>query len=628
MASTSNSFIFPTSGLGFARNACSALYNASSGLVTASYEAGSIYSYVPSQVTPALVPVATSSGSINTYIDCSQDGGSGFYVLARSALVHVPFVPINPALVTVLNLPTSPSFVYTGLVYNTTNNIPYFIGYDGTIYQYTSSTVSKVTNPPGGITAPARQLVSNGSNLFTLFENSNVVGSYSIAGSGWTEITLPFAKQADVIHYSSNLNKLIAGGRNYLDLHTSSISDITYALTPDQLAIAQSSNNIAFYNFNNGEWTLAQNVTGTGHPVNIAAEPDGNQVLVTDTTNNLVQVLTNTAGNWSQTSTVSLTAPTNLTIYQYDESFTQALVCQPSQNQISILNKSVLAWAVVQTITITDPTAVAVVSNATATNAIVSTSAGVTLLNFNGSLWEITDSVALSPIPTQVAADYVNTNNPYLYAAGSTGGNTTVSIFNASSKVGQYSGTGSLGQLAVANYQVFIPTSAGNLNGGAFVPSMTQNAVVSGVTVPASGVATVWIPEVVDFFPSLLIANSTDVWTFYNDKPQSLSRTTDSFVAIYSGTGSLWSTIDLVDSNPISSIVADNFGNIYASTVSNYIYKIVSQTTIASGYPYILIPPPNQEEGVNLGLSKLLYWNNSLYSSSSLMGGLSIITNL
>ena len=83
-----------------------------------------------------------------------------------------------------------------------------------------------------------------------------------------------------------------------------------------------------------------------------------------------------------------------------------------------------------------------------------------------------------------------------------------------------------------------------------------------------------------------------------------------------------------MDRNLISSITTDVSGNIYAINYENELYKIASQTTIVSGYPYQLLPPTNQEEEVTLGLSRLIYWYNQIWSSSSLMGGLSIISNL
>ena len=404
---------------------------------------------------------------------------------------------------------------------------------------------------------------------------------------------------------------------------TPSIQDIGYALTPNQLVVADNSNTISFYSFTNAGWSLYTTVTGTGTPIQLAAEPDGNQVLVTDTANNVVQVLTYLAGNWSQSSTVSLTGPTTIVTYS-SSTVTQALVCQPGNNTVTVLNKSVLSWLVVQTLNIAGATDVAISNTSSGTFGIVTTATGVTFIKFNGALWQIIGSVVLSPVPTQAASDFVNTSNSLLYAAGSTGGNTTVYIFSNNVLVGQYTFAGTLAQLDVINYQIFTTETTGTIDGGYYVGGVTGNAVVSGVTAPTNAIASTWIPEVTDFFPFLLIANVNDVWSFTVSKPQTVVRVTDSLVGVL--TGSSWSTIDLMDRNLISSITTDVSGNIYAINYENELYKIASQTTIVSGYPYQLLPPTNQEEEVTLGLSRLIYWYNQIWSSSSLMGGLSIIT--
>ena len=68
---------------------------------------------------------------LNQFVDCDQDGSVGFYVLARQNLIHVPQVSVQPIVPITIPLPLSPSFVYTGLIYNAQYNKPYFIGYDG-----------------------------------------------------------------------------------------------------------------------------------------------------------------------------------------------------------------------------------------------------------------------------------------------------------------------------------------------------------------------------------------------------------------------------------------------------------------------------------------------------------------
>ena len=555
------------------------------------------------------------------FIDCDQDGVSGFYILAHTGpLVDVPSIGGLPVSIP---LATSPSYDYTGLCYNTAYSAPYFIGYDGTIYNYSSGIVNTITSIPSGAVAPARQLFTDGSNLYTSFPASNKVGKYSISGHTWTLTTSPFGSFLDTIYYSSSIGKVIAGGRNTLDLSdASTIRGMTWASNSNQLLVTDSSDSIKVYNYLGGNWSLNQTVSGTGAASGIAVEPDGLEALVTDTTNNLVQVLSYVSGTWEQIGTVSVTAPTAITIVS--SGVVQALVCQPTHNTLSIVNKSLPSWEVVQTFSIAGVNSIAVNTVNNSIQGIATSSTGVVFMTFNGADWTLNSAIPLSPVPTLTAVDSVNTSNPYFYAAASSGGTTTIYVFQNQSLIGGYTFSGTIGALNVVNYQVIVPTVSGAINVGYYIGGVTNNVVNSAAS-PASGFQTLWIPEIVSN-PVLLVAGPHDIWSFYNDAPQAFNRITDSLIAVL--TGSSWNTIDLENQNKVASITSDSSGNIFTVTTDNDIYKIQSQTTIASGYPYSIVPPVNQENGVPLGLSKLQMFNGNLVSSSSLMGGLVIINNL
>ena len=573
---------------------------------------------------------STNANATNTTVPTSgafsavaQDGSTGFYALNHvGPLLHV----VSPgSSATSIAVPSTPSNSFTGMVYNTTNNIPYIIGNDGTIYKVQSGVVSSITGPPSGVVAPARQLFTDGTNLYTSFPGSNDVAVYNISGNSWTLHASPFAASLDTIYYSTTLGEVIAGGSNFIDLHTSAaISDIAYATTPNQMLVVNSPNTINIYTLTNGGFTLAQSISGTGAPKYVAVEPDGLQALVSDPTNNEIQVLINVAGTWTVGSPVSLTNPTSLAVYTSGN--TEAIVCQTSANQVAILGRSVTTWSVVQTLTgISGPTSVAFSEVNGQLAAIVSTSTGVVFLSYNGAAWNNVGSVTgLSPVPTIVATDFVNTSNPLFYAAGSSGGNTTVYIFQNNAQVGSYTFSGTLGGLAVINYQVAVPTTSGALNVGYYVQGVTSNTVLSGVA-PVSGATVAWVPSNPDYEPLLLVAGSNDIFALVNDKSESFAKTTDSFVATLSG--STWTSIDLTDRNKVSSITADTSGNIYAVNVENELYKI-SSSAIVSGYPQTILPPEGQLDGVPLGFSKLIVWQGQLVSAASLTGGLVFINGL
>ena len=329
---------------------------------------------------------------------------------------------------------------------------------------------------------------------------------------------------------------------------------------------------------------------------------------------------------WGQGTPVSLTDPTSLSIYT-SGSVTEALICQPTNNTVTLLSQSVNNWNVGQTLSVTGPTSVAVTASGIGLQAIVATSTGVTFLKYNGLDWAVGSSISLSPVPTVTAVDYVNTANPLLYAAGSSGGVTTIYAFQNSAVVGSYTFSGTIASLSVINYQVFATTTSGAINAGYYVNGVTSSALLTPSAPAASVVNTVWVPSVDDYLPLLLIGGANNIYEYINDKPESLARTADNYIATLSG--STWTSVDLVDRNKVSSIATDTSGNIYVVNTANELYKI-NGTTIQSGYPFLVSPPPGQVEDVSLGLSKLLYLAsvNQIVAASSLVGGLCFISGL
>jgi hypothetical protein len=646
----SNTYILPNPGLGFARSAClTSFASGVSGVSGLGYLAAATYEVDRLDVegiwTFDQINLTTLTNTSARYIDAATDGASGFYVLGVTGpLIHVSSLTAAPSSIT---LPTSPSFAYTGLTFNTANGKPYMIGYDGTIYTVTAGVVSTVAGPPGGgIVAPAKGLYSDStSHLYTIFPTSNVLAKYTI-GTGWTSTLSPFTASLDTLSYSTSIGAAMIAGRNTSQVTDSNtILDLTYTLNPTQVLIADTGPSVQVYTLTEGGFVFAQAVTGySGIPTQLAAEPDGNQCLVTDSTNNRIEVLTYN-GAWSQTSTVPLSGPTNLSIYTNPNGLVQALVCQPSNNTLSVMNKSVNTWAVIQTLNIPGATSVSIDNTQGVVTAIVTTATGVQLLSNNGAVWVLGNAIALNPVPTLSGADVWSTTNNQLYAAGSSGGNTTVYAFSGNTILGSYSFTGTMSGLEIVNWQALVATTTGNLNVGYYIGGTTGNVVNPAVIPAASSVNMAWIPATLEFYPTLVIAGPNIIQSFFNDSPQSFTRETDSSIAILisggaftsktsaqfsfqpirtnsAGVSGQWTTLDLINRNKVSSITSDANRNIYAVTVGNDIYKYNGSGTLITGYPYILTPPTNQEEFIPLGLSKLVFWNNQLWSASGLLGGL------
>ena len=567
--------------------------------------------------------VVTASGGVsittNGFIDATTDNVTGFYLLGHQGpLVHIPIIGQTPQEIEISNT----SFVYTGLTFNPVDGNPYFIGYDGTVYNYNGSSISTITSPPGGVVTPARWLYTDSSNnLYTMFSNSNSIASYDITANTWSVISSPFGVSLDTITYSNSLNTIIVGGTDYFNLnYSASIVDLTYSLNANQILIADNSPAVKAYDMTTGGWSFNQTVSGfTGIPTYIAATPDGTQVLVSDSTNNQVEVLSFAGDVWSQTSIVSLTNPTSLATIT--SGVPQALICQPTQNTVTVLDKSGSTWSISQTLPIANPNYIAVQNYNNQLTAIVATSTGVTFADLHGALWVVGNSLSLSPAPVLVAVDSVSTHNPYFYGVANNGSNIIVYIFQNGSLLDSYTiSNDKLGGLLVLNYQIFVPTISGNINGGYYVAGVTGNELDSS-TAPVSGTRAIFVPDIIDFLPQILMTNTSNIWSFYNDSPQSLTRITDSKVAVLSGIS--WSPIiDVQDMNVISSLTTDVSGNIFAVNTANVLYKWSSSGALASGYPALITPPTGQQQGVPLGFNRMIMFSNKLYAASCMLGGL------
>jgi hypothetical protein len=566
---------------------------------------------------------------IGGYIDCDQDGSAGYYVLGHTGpLIHVPAVSAPPQDIA---LSLNPSFDYTGLVYNSTYKAPYFIGYDGSIYNYSIGLVNSVTGAPSGVSTPARWLYTDGgNNLYTMFSNSLSLGTYNINSNAWVVTGVPFTATLDTFSYSASNGNLIAGGSSSQSISIiPTILDMAFSSqgtsVSGQVLVLDDTPEVGIYNISGGGLSLAQTLSLTGSPVHIATTPLGDQALVTDTSNNLVDVLTNLFGVWTKTSTVSaITAPTSLTVFT-SGLITQALVCQPTNNTITVLDQSGTIWTPTQTLSVNGAVSAAANVSGSVLSGIAATSSGVTFLNSNGAAWSVGASLTISHPPTLVVADQIpNRNNGLFYGAGISGGNTIIYIFQNAALINQYTITGNiLGLLATIDWEVIVPSSTGNLNIGYYVDGLTGNTQLAGIT-PVNPVAMAYASSVLDYVPILFIAGPHTIRSFYNDSPQSYTQVTDSQVAILSG--SSWTTIDVQNRNRVSSITTDSSGNIFAVTTDNYLYKWNSAGVLAANYPWQLIPPLNQIFGIPIGAAKLCWWRDNLYCASSLAGGVIDIT--
>lgn len=539
--------------------------------------------------------------NIQGYIDCTQDGSSGFYVLPFSGELYYTN-NIGSGVSAVAALPSG-STSFTGMKYD---SVPYIIDQSGIIYDYVSGSFNTITLPPSGVTAPARFLATDGaSNLYTIFSSSNELATYNIPTSGWTLKTSPFTGSLDALAYT--VSGISIGGSNTISFSASGVVGGTINSSTDQLLVTNGTN-IEVWDFETGGWALNSTVSGAGDPTNIACN-NNNNALVSNPTANIIQQLNYSAGVWLSTN-LSITDPTGIAI---TPDGLHAIICQPSQNQVSILNNSLGTWSVGQTIAISNsPNTVSI--NSTGTYACIGTTVGLTFLKFNLAEWVLDTSIALSSAPSYISIDSSNTSNNFFYVASISGSTTTISVYNNDIFVSSYNFSGVISSLLVVDYQIFAPLTNGNINIGICISTgQTSNSTQNSIT-PNTNTIALWYPDYI------LLSSSSNIQEYYIVQPFTIAQSYDAIIATLSG--STWLTADLQNRSKVSSLTNDVSGRVIATTINNEIYRILDYTTIDSGYTFVLTPPNGQQTNTSIGTSKSTYFNNSILSSTSLYGGL------
>lgn len=567
-------------------------------------------------------PVTTISSG---YIDAAPDGSLGYYLLSHTqTLIHGAVLGATPI---EMPIPDSFSTAYTGMTFNSANNVLYFIRSDGQVYTYNGAVVANISAIPFGHTNPPRRLYTDTFNLFTLLAAESNIGTYNITSANWSFLPSPFDASIDEIYYGTNL---FAGGSNYITISDSGMFDAAYAPGPINSALDTTgqllvtipgSNEIHVWDFAPGGWVAdpVPVLGGSGDPEHIAAAPDGFTALVSNTSANILQVLTYVAGVWNS-SDISITSPGSLAVIRNTQlAISQALVCRP--DGITVVSKSALTWAVTSTVSdphgyLVNPTSIAATPDGR--HAVVAVAGGVVFLTASASIWDIVTFISLAPTPTKVVSDLVNTANEQFYAMDPATG--TVYILANNTMVGHYIVTNNPIDIRVINTQIITPFTSTDLGLSFYQGGLSDQATLIG-SIPNGSTILVYIPSPEDFTNLLLIGNDSTLYELFDNGPQTFARTASSVLGSYNG--SFWASIDLANRNRVTSITQNVSGNVFVSTVDNQIYQI-SGTSLVSGYPFLLEPPPGQESGVPSGIDKLVRWPGltALFSSTPMNGGI------
>lgn len=545
------------------------------------------------------------------FIDCAPDGSTGFYVLGHSDdLYH--FANILSAPITTA-LPNQFTQDYRGV--NLVGSSVFVLRSDGTVFKLVGSSLNSFATPTSGITTPAKGFYNDGTLLYTLFAGNNVIGTINATSAAYSTIATPFGASTETFYVSGTA--ILAGGSEYISLTSTNNNFMAYSVAATTLiTVNTSGNTVNMWTIGNGQWTSASTHSVSGTPQMIVTT--GLQALISNpASSGSVVVFTDTLGTWASVSVSGITSAAGLAV---TPDGTKALVTQGTHNTVQVLNNSAGTWGIGQIVTgITNPTSVAI--SLTGNKAITNNSTGVTFLTYNTVDWILGNSLVVSPVPTIVCTDVTNPNLPSFYAAATSGGTTAVSIFGPVAGVYTLTSTvsvsGTLASMMVVNGQAIVTHTDGSVSVIDSVGTLANTSTVSGM-IPTGAGSMAWVSQPPDYTNAVMVGGTSAIWELYISSPDSLFRTTSSSVGVYTGS---WAKTDLMERNKVSALTVDVSGHIFATVTSNELYKIAAGS-IVSGYPYTIFPPTNQEEGVPLGCSRLLYWNSNLYASTSLNGGL------
>jgi hypothetical protein len=348
-------------------------------------------------------------------------------------------------------------------------------------------------------------------------------------------------------------------------------------------------------------WTPVTTLTGlSSSPVSCAWTPNGTQILISDTANNLIKVLGYSAGALSVAQTASLGAAGMLAVADN----THALVC--TGGTIVPLLQTGGTWA-------TNPSNDIVLANSSAvllttpSTAVATTTSGVAKLSLVVNTWSVTSTAALSFTPTQLALD--NTGTVYAAATGH-----FAAINGAQVKYGTLDGACTA--MAAFNSQVSLleyPTSAQLHVIGNPSASSTWSQQSSVTTAVGSGHGLLLVNE------TLFCYGSSDTALYNFGAPYTVVPVRGGEVSFYNFSTSGWTSVPLGPDNVPTAIADTGSGSAYVTTTNNNLYTVAPSGIVSSG---VVAQQSGQPQNVPLGTSGILVSGAVTYVSTSMTGAL------
>lgn len=536
------------------------------------------------------------------YRGAAADGTGGLWLMA-----DYDFLAYLPAADTALGyvVPVASGNALTGLVVTgvaASGNTAICVNSIGQVHMSAFPMETLATLSPG-FNALARGATADATNLYSALPLSGSLGVMSLAARAFSTVSTPMGIPGIVS--ASSIGVAVAGW-SHAAMAVGMTAMAASPQSPSALAVLASSSEVALLSGTDPNWSLETPITGFSSVASIAWNPDGSQVLATDSSGAYVMDILSGVLQ-SPTQTFSLSGAGQIAV---TPDGTNALACLSSSNQIAVLINALDTWSVGTATSLTAPVGV-VLTGDQAGWAI--SGSNLVPLSRSGNVW-----TAGMPIALGFAAKAVFSDAGGIYVTGGAGVDGALSWFVdgvlAGSQTWSSAGYGIAIQVLQGQVAVLLSDGQTILTFGAIDGLLLAQQTISGV-VP-SGSAALGATQ-----QSLWAGSSSATWQLQWSRPFSIARRRVGEMAVYGG--SSWLSASLgIDHDP-SAIAWDASGNVWLTTAENDLWSFAGSAT-GTALPVLsyeqVADYAGQVPGTPMGFSSLAWWNGGLYASTAFAG--------
>lgn len=483
-----------------------------------------------------------------------------------------------------------PSATYRGLT--TIGTDVYGLNTSGAVRNYTGSLIGTFGQ------TPRNGMSSDGSSLFAALASG--VGSMTTGGVSGI-VAYPAALTVPTCFALLSSGAYAVGGwQNYPALGGAAAVGIDPS-TSSTAAGVLSGAAVIWQTTDANNWTLTSTVTGLANLGYMSWVAGGTQVLATDATSGVVQVLNYSTGNLSLAQQVAVSGAGAIVVLPDGA---HGLVAQPGG--VRPLTGSLGTWTASGAAI--PLTGVADLILASDTSAAVAFASGYGFVAYNSGLWSVSSTGSVPFNASRIVLD--DRNYAYLAASGH------FSVYNATTLVGSGAWAGGAGAILIERQQVVVADTTSNLL-RVFQQTPYGWSESSNIASPA-GVSSLAMIDAV-----LFAAGTSETYIYEFTAPYILER-------IRSGTlttrvSGAWVTQNLGNAHIPSALAYSSSGEVWAATVENDLYTInvtggIKTQTTVNVYT-------GQASGTPLSLSSLDWGSGKLLATTSLPGTAAILVS-